>query len=205
MTDPKAGPAKAPARVTDALSKWEAEAGQAPAGLAEIRLDANERLLVPFTTSVVEVQAHYVDYRSLTGYIACNGGDRLLCRIGRQPETRDLLPVYDPVAQSVGVLPVSPNMRPHALKPQLLPVLRRIQQNERVLLAIRKEDRVRYTVNTLDLPDDADDGAAEIGKFLDALEARTIDPRAIYVHMENDVLATIPEVANQMRLRGVSL
>src|SRR5262249_49466669 len=98
----------------DATEKWAAEAGCVPASLAEIRLDQNERLVAPFTTSVVEAVVHYLDYPSLRGYVRCNGPDCLLCKIGRQPDTRDLLPVYDVVSRAVGVLAVSPNLRPAA-------------------------------------------------------------------------------------------
>ncbi len=200
----KAGPAKPLVHVTDAVSKWEAEAGQVPVGLAEIRLDGNDRLLIPFTASIVEVRTHYVNFPELTGYIRCTGPDCLLCRIGRQPETRDLLPLYDPVAQAVGVLAVTLNMRPQALKPQLMPVLRLLRQDQRKLVAIRKLDKCRYIVTMLDLPADADDGAAEINKFLAAFQAGTLDPRSVYAQMGNEELARIPGVANQLRLRGVA-
>ena len=205
MSDLKTGPAKAPARVTDALTKWEAEAAQTPTSIAEIRLDGNERLVVPFTKSIVEAHVHYLDYHSLTGYVHCNGNGCLLCQIGRHPDIRDLLPVYDPVAQTVGVLAVSPNMRPQALKPQLMPVLRLLQQGQRVLIGIKKLDKWRYTVTILPLPAGAEDGAAEINKFLQGFQADAIDPRGIYPQMDNEALASITEVANQLRLRGIML
>jgi hypothetical protein len=191
--------------VTDALSKWEAEAGTAPASLTEIRLDQNERLVTPFTTSVVEAVIHYLDYPSFRGYVRCNGPDCLLCKIGRQPDTRDLLPVYDVVSGAVGVLPVSPNLRPHALKPQLTPVLRQLKDNRRVLVALRKLDKMRYNVAILPLPEDADDGARTIAEFLAQFENDAIDLRAVYPQLSNEDLADIPEIATQVKLRGITL
>src|SRR5262249_19030644 len=105
-------------RLTDALELWQAEGpGAARPPLEGVRLDANERLLVPFTTSTRRVQLHYLDAPALRGYLRCQGPGCLLCRLGKEPETRDLLPVYDPVAQAVGVLAISPNLRPQALRP----------------------------------------------------------------------------------------
>src|SRR5262245_17043423 len=179
----------------DGVAKWEAEAGHAPASLTEIRLDQNERLVIPFTTSVGQAVIHYLDYPSFRGYVRCNGPDCLLCKIGRQPDARDLLPVYDVVGRAVGVLAVSPNLRPHALKPQLTPVLRQLKDNRRALVALRKLDKMRYNVETLPLPEDADDGAQAIAGFLAQFESGAIDLGAVYPQKSNEDLAEIPEIA----------
>jgi DNA adenine methylase len=199
-----AGPgAGAAARLTDALTKWSAEAGAAPAALEEVRIDQNERLLVPFTTSVAEVTVHFLDYPSLRGYVHCNGPGCLLCRLGRKADVRDLWPVYDVVAQAVGVLPVAANLRPQALKPQLAPVLKRLAGDERLLLAVSKLDRYRYRVAVLDLPDEAEDGSDQIADFLDRLGSGAIDLGAVYQRLGNEELAAVPEVATAARIRGV--
>jgi hypothetical protein len=113
-------------KTTNALCKWKAEAGGSPDGIDEVRLDQNERLLIPFTTSVVEIQVHFLDYHSYREFVRCNGPHCIRCRIGQQPDTRDLLPVFDVIARTVAVLPVSPNQRPRALRPELFPVLQRL-------------------------------------------------------------------------------
>jgi hypothetical protein len=192
-------------RLFDAVEKWETEAGRAPASLAEIRLDQNERLVVPFTTNVGEVAIHYLEYPSFRGYLRCNHPQCLLCQIGQQPGARDLLPVYDVVSRAVGVLAVSPNMRTHALKPQLTPVLRQLKANRRVLVALRKLNRMRYNVATLPLPADADDGAQVIAEFLAQFEGGAIDLGAIYQQLPNEDLAAIPEIATLVKLRGITL
>src|SRR5262249_19640382 len=173
MDDPTTEPTRAQDRgpVTDALTKWRAEAGCGSVCFEELRLDANERLAIPFTTSVEEVAVHYLDYPSLRGYVRCHGTGCLLCRIGRQPDVRDLLPVYHVIGQARAVLPISPTLPPQALKPQLLPALQRLKAGERVLLALRKIDKLRYSVTTLPLTDDADDGADQVADFLGRVES----------------------------------
>ena len=207
MEDPKKAPpggAKACGHPTDAVSKWEGEAGHAPPALAEIRLDGNEHLLIPFCTEVGEAVTHYLDYPSLRGYVRCNGSGCLLCRVGRQPERRDLLPVYDVIGGAVGVLPVSPNLRPHGLRPQLTPVLRRLKDNERVLIAVRKPDRARYSVTQLPLPDGAADGANKIAEFLEQFGAGTIDLSSIYQKLTDEELKAVPEIATALKARGIT-
>jgi hypothetical protein len=200
MNEPGAAPASR--QVTDALAKWKAEAAVAAAALEEVRLDQNEKLVVPFSTSVVEVALHYLDYATLPGYVRCNGPGCLLCRIGRKEDTRDLWPVYDVVARAVGVLPVPGNMRPQALKPQLIGVLERLKADERLLLAIRKLDRYRFSVSTLPLQKGADDGADVIADFMERYEAGAVDLCCIYPRLSNEQVTALPEVATILKVRG---
>jgi hypothetical protein len=170
-----------------------------------IRIDASESLIVPFTTSLLRVKIHFHDTRAYRGYLHCSGAECLACRIGRKPEVRDLLPVYDAVARAVGVLAVSESLRPQALRPQLTPILRQLRQGGRLILSIRKSDNVHFEVGTLDLPEDADDGADKILAFSRQLEAGSIDLAAVYPHIDNEELAQIPEIAQAMHLKGISL
>jgi hypothetical protein len=192
-------------QLTDALAAWRAEAGAAPVGLDEVRLDQNERLLIPFTTSMARTTVHYLDFTSFRGYVRCNGAGCLLCRVGRKADSRDLLPVYDVVARAVAVLAVPPNVRPQALKPQLLPILARVAANERVLLALSKVDSYRYRATPLPLPDEADDGAEQIGEFLGRLESGSADLTAAILRLSNEELAAIPEVGTMAKVRGVKM
>lgn len=188
----------------DGLELWAAEArGTGTFALSAIRVDGNERLLIPFTTSLQRVSLHYIDSAALRGYVHCNGPDCLLCRTGRQVEVRDLLPVYDAIDRAVGVLAVSPNLRPQALRPQLIPVLRQLQDNRRVLLAVRKLDTVRFSVGVLPLTDEADDGAEQIRAFVEAVSAGAVDLGSIYPRLGNEELKTIAQVAAAIRMKGM--
>src|SRR5262249_45348854 len=106
---------RTPAQLKDGLDLWDSEAGGTAAALAVVRIDLNESLLVPFTTSMLRVKLHFLDTPAYRGFIHCPGDGCLLCRIGRKSEVRDLLPVYDAVARAVGVLPISESLRPNAL------------------------------------------------------------------------------------------
>src|SRR5262245_2744167 len=108
--------------------------GTAPA-LELVRLSANQTAVVPFTTDTEVVRLHYLDDKEVKSYVRCNGTHCVLCRAGRSADERALLPVYLPASGAVEVLPISPNSRPGALRPRILPVLR---DGRRVALLIRK-------------------------------------------------------------------
>jgi hypothetical protein len=196
---------KAPDHLKDGLDLWDSEAGGTAAALTAVRIDLNESLLVPFTTSMLRVRLHFLDTQAYRGFVHCSGDRCLLCRIGRKSEVRDLLPVYDAVARAVGVLAISESLRPNALRPQLAPILRQLKQGGRLVVTVRKLDNVRFEVGTLDLPEDADDGADKIRTFLRQLEAGVIDLGAVYPRLSGDELAGIPEIAQAMRLKGITL
>jgi hypothetical protein len=195
------------AKPIDCLALWDSEgAGASVDSLTVVRLDASESLLIPFTTSSARVKLHYTDYPACRGYLRCLGGDCLLCRAGKTAEERDLLPVYDPVAKSVKVLPISPNLRPAALRPQIAPILRELKAGkEAAVLAIRRPEVGKYEVHSFPLPEDGDDGATAIKAFQSQFEAGKVDLAAAYEARSNEELAQIPEVAASMRLRNIRL
>jgi hypothetical protein len=203
VENPKPEP-RTPGRLFNALEAWDAEAGsQNFSSLSALRLDANERLLVPFSVQMQHAEVHYLDYPSVRGYFHCNGGGCLLCRIGNQKDVRDLWPVYDVLAQAVVVLPISRCVRPRALRPQLTPVLRALQDGEYpVLLGIRREG-YKFFVSTTELPSDADAGVATWQAFLKQLEEGKVDLGSVYPRTSNELLARIPEVARIMHFRGI--
>jgi hypothetical protein len=194
-------------RATDALALWGQESVSAsPVGLSAVRLDANERLVIPFTTALLRSQVHYFDSTAIQGYVHCLGSACLLCRLGRQVDVRDLLPVYDAVDKVVGVLPVSPNLRPNALRPQLMPILQRLNKEQRKLLVgIRKPEKTRFIVAVYDLPEQVDDGADVILRFTDEFQAGRIDLGSVFPRLTNEELAAVPEVAAMMAMKGVKL
>src|SRR5262249_30707507 len=140
----------------------------------------------------------------LRGYSRCTGPGCLLCAVGRRCDPHDLLPVYDPVARAVAVLPVSANMRPGALKPQLLPVLQRVKAREKVMLILRKTDRTTFSVDVFSLLQGADDGAAVTASFFESFAAGRIELAAVYPAHSRERLANVPEIAAIMRARGVT-
>jgi hypothetical protein len=194
-------------QLVDGLALWDSEAaGVAPAGPEPVRLDQNEYLLIPFALTMKRVTLHYVSFAAITGYVQCLGPDCLLCRCGRRPEERDLWPVYDVLARAVAVLPISPSKRPHALRPLVAPVLRRMADGEGPLvLAVRKDGNSKFLLSTLPLPEGADDGAAVIGPFCERLKAGQVDLASAFPAIPNVELAMIDEVSLMMRARGMVL
>jgi hypothetical protein len=62
-----------PEQPRDGLAMWDAEAqDDARVGLAEVRPDQNDRLLIPFTTSMVRATLHYLNFASLRRFVTCN-------------------------------------------------------------------------------------------------------------------------------------
>jgi hypothetical protein len=187
----------------DAVAAWRQEVRPAATVLREVRLDGSTRLLVPFTHTVEEVEVHYLEYPSLRGYCRCNGPQCTLCRIGRNRESRDLLPVYDPVAREVVVLPVSPSLRPGALKPQLMHVLEQVKNNKSLLVTVRKPDRATFSVTVTPLPENADDGCDVILDFLQKYDSGGCELCSIYSLLGNQQLAVIPEIVSTLRTLGM--
>ncbi len=192
--------------LADAASLWAAEAGAASAvTLIEFRLDQNEKLAIPFTTSILPVQVHYLDFTSFRGYVRCPGADCLLCRVGRKVEKRDILPLYDVMNRVVVVLAVPENMRPQALKPQLAPVMGKVKNGERLLLRLSKLDSYRFLVIPEPLHESAEDGADAIANFFDKLTSGAVRLSDVYPCLDNETVAAFPEVAAALKARGIRL
>ena len=191
----------------DGLALWSSDGpGATPQSISVLRLDDNERLVIPFTTSLCRVSVHYTDAESYRGYLLCNGEDCLLCRIGKKSDTRDLWPVYDVIDRAVGVLPISPNIRPQGLRPQIHAAMTRLANDEPpFLMTIRSEGFGKFFVAIFDLPDDADDGAAVIAQFQRLLDSGRVDLTSAYDQLANEVLADTPELKAAMQAKGIKL
>jgi hypothetical protein len=186
---------------------WADEAASAGlvAATSVAQLGNDEFLALLFTADVVRTRSHFLNTPTMRGYVRCTGGDCLLCQLNRQCEVRDLLPVYSPVERAVVVLPISPNMRPAALRPQLVPLLQQLQRDggRPPLVGIRRIDVGRYTVSSLPLPADADDGAPVIKAFRTGMDSGEIDLAATYSAPIRQELAMLPDIVAAMRARGL--
>ncbi|MEI7687620.1 MAG: hypothetical protein WCL32_21650 [Planctomycetota bacterium] len=191
------------AQMHDALDAWGAEVGgDAVTPLAAVRIDANERIVIPFTTQVQSTKVHYLKTTELTGYVQCLGNGCMLCQAGKKPEDRGLLPVYDVEEQAVGILCVAPNLRQNALRALLMPILRRLHQGERLVVTISHSGHGRYTVNAQLLADSIDDGAGRIQQFLRNFENGGVDLAAVFPRLTNEELASIPGIASILKVKG---
>lgn len=164
-----------------------------------VRLGSDETAIITFTAEGESITVHYCSETEINGYVVCNGGDCVLCRIGRQKEQRLLLPVYLPAAGRVGILPVSRSLRPFALLPQISNVLKA----EKAMVMFVKRDGAKYTVSTAELQKDVDGGEEKIKRFLEDYEAGVHDLSAVYPSIDNEQLASVKEIDQMMRLKGV--
>ena len=193
--------------LVDGLAAWASDqATSATTTLQQLRLDSSERHLIFFTTSMLQVRLHYLEASDSRGYVHCNGEPCILCQVGRSKEIRDLLPAYDVADQLVGVLAISPNVRPQALRPQLMPLLQRVAANELPFCAsIKNTGLGKFSVSTSPLNAIANDGAGVIKTFLEQLEAGKQDLSTVMSRVDNRTLADIREVRAVMEAKGISL
>ena len=173
---------------------------EAPDPLLEVvRLGGNETAIIFFTAESVAVDVHYCSETEINGYVICNGPDCVLCRIGRKRDERLLVPVYLPAAGSVGILPVSRSLRPHALLPQIYNVLK----SKKPMAAFITRDGAKYSVSTVEIQPDIDAGEIVIKRFLDDNIAGRHDLSAVFPRIDNEKLACVEEIGRMMALKGV--
>lgn len=168
--------------------------------LEQIRIGSDEIALIAFTGESEAVNLHYCSETEINSYVICNDQDCALCRIGRKRDERLLLPVYLPASGCIGILPVSRSLRPFALLPQILNVLK--AGKPMVMFIVR--DGSKYTVSTVEIQNDLDGGEAAIKRFLDEYEKGLHDLTAVYPRIDNDQLANVAEIGRMMALKGVS-
>lgn len=165
-----------------------------------VRLNENETAVVPFTSDYEDAHIHYSDAPEVSSYVVCNGADCTLCQIGNKADRRLLNPVYLPTTGDIGVVAISPLMRPHALLPQYLPHL---SKPERMALFIQRQGS-KYRVTARPLRDDEDDGRAVVESFMKRWRAGAFRLADVYAHLDNAALLTIPSIARMAQLKGIA-
>jgi hypothetical protein len=181
----------------NAVELWSRESGaNAPTpALTVIRLDGNPQPLVLFTASIRRVTLHFVDDPAMREFVRCNAPDCVLCRVNRRQDVRDLLPVFDHVKGQLALLPVSPNMRPGALRPLLTEPLRRVQNGERLVVHVRRGDNTMHEVAVAPVsPKVAERAATAIADFDRRMQAGVVDLAAAYSTLSNDTLAKLETI-----------
>jgi hypothetical protein len=172
------------------------------AALELVRITESQIAVIPFTLEAETVDLHYCAAPEIRGYVHCNGVDCVCCQIGVKKDRRLLFPVYLSAAGGIGVLSVSPSLRPFALLPQLTNVLRAAQP---MVMFISRTENYKYRVSTHALGPDMDAGEGVIEKFKEADEAHQIDLASVYQRLANEHLAEVPEFARMLALKGIPL
>jgi hypothetical protein len=186
--------------IPDKVNLLDVAASDSTESLLEVvRLSSDETAIIPFTADSQKVALHYCRETEINGYVICNGDTCALCKIGKKLEERYLLPVYLPGKECVGILPVSPSLRPYSLLPQILNVLKA----EKPMVMFVKRDVAKFTVSTGELPDDVDGGEAEIKRFQEDQEAGKEDFSSVFPRIDNEQLSGIEEISKMLKLKGI--
>lgn len=166
-----------------------------------VRLGVDETAIIPFTSESEAAEIHYCSETEINSYVICNGPDCVLCRIGRKQDQRLLLPVYLPVGSCVGILPMSRSLRPFALLPQIINVLK---AGKPMVMFVTREGP-KYTVSTKELERNEDGGEVVIKRFLEEYEVGIHSLATVYQNIDNQQLAGVEEIARMMSLKGVRI
>lgn len=190
--------------MSDEVNLLDAFAGGFKRPLELVRLDANEKAIVPFTAKGKGATLHYCGEQEIRGYVHCNGSDCILCRIGRKKDERVLLPVYVPSIDAVGVLSVSNSLRPKSLRPQLLPILKSSETaGDLRVVFISREESV-YHVSTRALPEDEQGDKVAIREFEADYDAGRVTLESVFVTISNENLLHVTEIARIASLKGLA-
>jgi hypothetical protein len=190
----------------DGLDRWDAEAADndVPSDLPLVRLDDSQRWLILFTTQMLSVEVHYLDSGGYRGYLHCTGEDCILCRLDNRLKKLDLLPVYDVADAAVAVLPISPSVRPQALRPQIAAVLHDLQAGEDAMVVGISKDVLNFRVVRRPLlrrPRARD--LRRMAAFAVAMASGGIDLGRAIQRLSNEELAGILEIRRVARVLGV--
>ena len=169
--------------------------------LESVRLSENETAMIIFGADAEETMLHYCDEAEIKGYVVCNGPDCVLCRAGRKAEARFLVPVYLPGTRCISVLATSKGMRPHALFPQLQPIL---MADRPKVAFVKKDGMAKFLVTVTDLPAHADDGREVIAEFCKRWEAGAVSLVSAFQKIPNEQLKCVPAIASILELKGIA-
>ena len=171
---------------------------RARTALELIQIDADQKPIVLFTLDGEDVLVHFCQESEIRGYNHCNGNDCVLCAVGKEQKRRVLLPVYDPIVESVSVLSVSTSLRPHALLPLLMENFD--EGAPRVIFVSRRE--YKYIVRPTDQKYTSSNFAQVIGHFKKAVKNSSIDLSTVYPRRANEQLKRVSEIAKLLELSG---
>ncbi len=168
-------------------------------GLQRVRLNEDETILIPFTSTAEPIKLHYVEDDSL-GYIPCGGTGCILCAAGFHFTDNVQLPVYNPASGAVEVLLATNSMRPGSLLPQVKAVLKA----RKPLVMFVKRSGSKFTVSTGDIPADADRGESVIAAYLAAVTANPVKLSSVFPVYDEELLRNLPSVATKLKLKGLA-
>lgn len=171
--------------------------------LQSVRTGPEGTIVVPLSDELEIADAHYLEDEDGKRYILCNGPGCLLCLAKNKKKPRYLLPVYEPLTKSIGVLPIGNSLTNEALLPLILPILENISDPPKESIFITREN-FEYTAIKNELPPDVcQEVESVIRKFNAQEEKGEIDLKSIFSHYSNERMREIPFVANRLKMFGL--
>jgi hypothetical protein len=167
-----------------------------------IRIDENEKPIIPFTPTGVQIHVHFIEESEVRAYVHCLGDNCLLCRAGKQKVDRIVMPVVVPTEHRIGLLMMSASMRPGALLYQVGQHLQAAVNGERKTLFIKRLG-TQFIVSANTLRDGESDGAALVRQFLVDYEAGKLDLRLAVQTLTNEQIQAIPSIYMVLKLKGI--
>jgi len=169
--------------------------------LSLVRLDQNETPVIFFTPEGEISNVHYCEDPEISSYVLCNPPDCILCRVGKHYTQRFLLPVYQPLTDTIGVLAMTMHYRPYALYPQIKQILR----IPKPMVVFIQKTGYRYSISTSELQPDMQTGEPRIAQYKKESESGQIQLMAVYPRLDNAQFADLPSVDRLLRLKGITL
>ncbi len=173
------------------------------------RLSQDSRLAVVFTIQALPVSLHYLTKPGGTGtegeYIHCNGEQCLLCQLGRPANRFALLPIVSLMERRIATLPIRISYDSTSLYAMLQETLDMVADGVLRLVDLRKVGRYDFQVSSRELPPRAWQPHRLIADFTRRFEQGHIELGRIYRQVENSALATLPQIAEEMGYRGITL
>ena len=90
--------------MSDQINILDALGGDHEPTLERVRINESDTALILFTPKGEETAIHYCDEPEISNSVICLESDCLLCRIGRKPDERCLIPIYLPASHCMAVL-----------------------------------------------------------------------------------------------------
>lgn len=168
-----------------------------------VRLDRSQTAVVFFTSSGEKIDVHYCSEPEIQNYVRCNDEHCVLCAIQNEKVPRYLLPIYLLVSRVIAILAVSPSMRPKALLPQVLMILK--SASEPTAALISRQSNTQFSVEPQPLPAEVDAGEVLIAEFMGQYRADKIKPSEVYLQISNEELRRLPEIAQMVKFLDLDL
>jgi len=163
-------------------------AGEAPSILNELRLGTEPAACLLFEDDTQEVSLHYESDPSVRSYVICPGPGCPACFLGSAPKEFGLLPVLNIESGEVEVLRVSRQRGPGALLDGLLPIVKRSDLAD--LLVLIRRAGMRYSVSTQPLAEGATRHEQVIAAFQEAMQGGLRLSSAFYAPTASELAET---------------